>query len=122
MIGDNIYHRIKGLWKQANSHHSNPDGTPNRRNLQMDTKVDRVLVSRHFLFFGKSAPPVPADVLASIGFKNCRGHFKKNFEDCSSFFDWLYGNYRKALNQVLADPHDFAASEKRFLGDKNRIQ
>src|SRR5256712_9024256 len=41
--GDNIYHknRITGRWIQANSHHSNHDGTPNAANIVHDTQAPR---------------------------------------------------------------------------------
>lgn len=55
IVGDNIYHcdaPAKG-WIQADSHHSNPDGTPNPHNIANDTKADRLLLSRHFCGFRK---------------------------------------------------------------------
>ena len=72
MIGDNIYHR-QGLtrdWTQVDSHHSNPDGTPNQINIKKDTSADRVLISREFFYFGRSAPAVPAEILSVLGFTN----------------------------------------------------
>jgi len=44
MVGDNIYHRdATGHWHQADSHHSNADGSVNPHNLSKDTKTDKVL-------------------------------------------------------------------------------
>lgn len=41
MVGDNIYHRIPadGVWQQADSHHSLPDGKPNISNIRTDTSL-----------------------------------------------------------------------------------
>ena len=60
-FGDNIYRKCSpdGQWRQVNSHHSLPDGRPNRNNIGHDTKVDRVLLSDDFLYFGGSGPTIP---------------------------------------------------------------
>ena len=59
MVGDNIYNydSTHKEWHQADSHHSNPDGSVNPHNLFTDTKTDKVLISRHFFYFGREAPP-----------------------------------------------------------------
>ena len=60
-FGDNIYHRdTNGQWLQENSHHSHDDGTPNRKNIDHDTKVDRVLISDDYIYFGGAGPQIPA--------------------------------------------------------------
>ena len=61
-FGDNIYHRdgVDGSWSQADSHHSLDDGSPNSRNITHDTKVDRVLISRDFVYYGGEGPQIPA--------------------------------------------------------------
>jgi hypothetical protein len=59
-FGDNIYRRDDtGGWLQLDSHHSLHDGTRNPQNVKTDTGVDRVLLSRHFVYWGGSAPVVP---------------------------------------------------------------
>jgi hypothetical protein len=69
MVGDNIYHHDPkdGTWLQADSHHSQPDGTLNVHNLERDTKTNRVLVSQHFFFWcgcpGSSDPHFGGDWL-----------------------------------------------------------
>lgn len=54
MLGDNIYHKDEsGKWIQEDSHHSNPDGTPNPINLDRDTgRSDQVLISNLFFISG----------------------------------------------------------------------
>ena len=61
-FGDNIYHRnvVDGSWSQADSHHSLDDGSPNLRNIVHDTKVERVLISRDFVYYGGEGPQIPA--------------------------------------------------------------
>lgn len=59
VYGDNIYHHGDGVWIQDNSHHSLDDGTPNQHNIVHDTRKDRVLISRTFVYYGANAPPIP---------------------------------------------------------------
>lgn len=61
LYGDNIYHRIKGRWIQANSHHSLDSGHPNPRNITHDTRVNRLLVSSKFVYYGNAALHIPED-------------------------------------------------------------
>lgn len=60
-FGDNIYHRVpsNGRWCQEKSHHSHSNGQTNRANVQKDTRVNRVLVSDWFVYFGKDAVEIP---------------------------------------------------------------
>lgn len=72
--GDNIYHRSRstGRWIQANSHHSNRDGTPNANNIAHDSKAPRVLIGTDFVYWGRSGPKIPKqfrDVCAHRGHK-----------------------------------------------------
>lgn len=59
VYGDNIYHRRGKRWLQADSHHSLEDGSPNPRNITLDTSANRVLVSSTFAYFGEAAVPIP---------------------------------------------------------------
>jgi hypothetical protein len=123
MVGDNIYHldvRSK-KWHQADSHHSNTDGSANAKNLGTDTKSDKVLISRHFAYFGKNAPIVPPELLNGIGFKNGIGHRVYDHGECDMLLDWLTLNFGKGFNTVLADPFDFEISEKRYSGTGSKI-
>src|SRR5207248_6523431 len=72
MVGDNIYFLdpLSQTWNQADSHHSNSDGSINLKNVRTDTKSDKVLISHHFYYFGNDAPIVPSHLLISIGYKN----------------------------------------------------
>jgi len=123
MVGDNIYHYDSALreWRQADSHHSNADGSLNPHNLRIDTKAGKVLVSRHFFYFGREAPVIPTAFLDSIGFKNGRNYRVFDARICVGLFDWLHISFRDSLNQVRADPVDFDDSEKRYSAGDNKI-
>lgn len=59
--GDNIYHKdSSGRWIQEDSHHSKSNGQPCDANIRHDTKIDRVLIGRHFWYWGGSGPPIPS--------------------------------------------------------------
>lgn len=124
MVGDNIYHRESGstIWHQADSHHSNVDGSPNPQNLATDTKADRVLVSKWFYYFGSSAPLVPQNTLATIGYRNGRHYRVYPQSDCQPLLEWLDATFHGHENLVLADPFDFERSERRYSAGDNRIR
>ncbi len=123
MVGDNIYHFDNDAekWIQEDSHHSNPDGSPNYRNLDADTKVSRVLVSDSFFYFGRSAPIVPTRFLNDLGYKNGRGYRVFNYGDAFGIIGWLTDTYGHSLSKVLADPFDFSLSERRYSGRASKI-
>jgi hypothetical protein len=123
MVGDNIYHREVGSpqWRQADSHHSNPDGTPNPHNIANDTKTDRVLLSNHFFYFGRDAPVVPAGVLKSMEYRNGRNYRVYSDARCIELLTWLTQTFARQLNLVVADPFDFDRSDKRYSGSNNKI-
>lgn len=65
-FGDNIYHRDRsGKWIQEDSHHTYPDGTPNKRNIQRDTgTTHRVLLSNTFGYWGREGKRIPGRLAA----------------------------------------------------------
>jgi putative DNA base modification enzyme with NMAD domain len=122
MVGDNIYHRdLQSAWHQADSHHSNPDGTPNLDNIANDTKADRVLISTEFFYFGRNAPTVPPGVLEPLGYKNGRNYRLYSESNSKVFLDWLVTSFGHEVNLILADPFDFASSNKRYSVVNNKI-
>lgn len=122
MVGDNIYRFEGGVWHQADSHHSNPDGSQNIANVANDTRADRVLVSRHFYYFGRSAPRVPLDILSALGFRNGRAYRVFGGSMAILLVRWLHMQQGHLLNTVADDPFDFAASERRYSSKDNRIR
>ena len=119
LAGDNIYQPTKNGWTQADSHHSNPDGSQNADNTAHDTKTDAVLISRHFFYFGKSAPQVPAELLNALGYKNGRSH--RVFEEPADekLIDWIESSFER--NMVMDDPFDFEIAHARYSHSTDRI-
>jgi hypothetical protein len=124
MVGDNIYHNdpTTGTWLQRDSHHSNQDGSANEHNVKNDTKTDRVLLSRHFFYFGRLAPFVPEDILREIGYRNGRNYRVYRDTVCAPFIEWLENVYPDSLNAVEGDPFDFDISERRYSVQDNRVR
>lgn len=122
MVGDNIYHKEIGtdFWIQEDSHHSNPDGSPNVKNLKTDTKSINVLVSNQYYYFGNEAPVVD---YVSIEYKNHRSYRKYmlNDGDVYDFIEGLIIKYKKNKNLVVADPYDFAKASKRVNQHTGKI-
>lgn len=123
MVGDNIYRydAERNVWHQADSHHSNPDGSPNPNNLLRDTKTDKVLISNHFFYFGIGAPVIPRHLIGAIGFKNGIGHRVFDVVICAELIRWLHRSFTQSLNAVSADPFDFESSNRRYSGRNNKI-
>lgn len=57
--GDNIYHHVGENWAQEDSHHSLTNGIANIANVTHDTRVDRVLISDDFYYWGAAGPQLP---------------------------------------------------------------
>jgi hypothetical protein len=125
MVGDNIYycdpHSAK--WSQADSHHSNEDGTVNEHNLVNDTQVDFVLLSSHFYYFGEAAPDLPQQILEALNYQNKRGHYRRfDFDGAAKeLVAWIEKKYGGVLNLVAADPFDFSISSARYSVETNKV-
>jgi hypothetical protein len=122
MVGDNIYHRSSSdrTWIQANSHHSNEDGSSNRDNLLRDTKSEYVLISNYFIYFGRNAPAVPPTLLNDIGYVNRRNYRVFDLEVAINLVKWLE-DIGTPMNEVRGDPYDFSSSEKRYSGVGSKL-
>ncbi|MBD2704687.1 hypothetical protein IC229_28890 [Spirosoma sp. BT702] len=108
LLGDNIYYQQEnGQWNQAHSHHSYPDGSTNIHNLNRDTKSNKVLISNHFYYFGRSAPIIPKSLLTQLGFKNAIGHRTFTLEDAREIIFWLNQEFKYEKNQVIDNPYGF---------------
>lgn len=115
MLGDNIYHKDGNkAWIQEDSHHSNPDGTPNNYNLNRDTgRCDQVLISDFFLYFGSAAITVD---LESIGYIRIRNRIKtclsSSYAGKKLITSAWKGNHNNR-NYIIADPCQFMNSHQR---------
>ena len=111
-FGDNIYHTDNdGTWRQEASHHSYADGTPNYRNVDTDTSVDRVLVGHTFWYWGASGPPIPPSFRNYKGYdiQAKRGH-KCRFPSglLEAVVQWVRAHYSDG--GYLAEPRDWLRS------------
>ncbi|MYC57238.1 MAG: hypothetical protein F4X48_01415 [Acidimicrobiia bacterium] len=95
--GDNIYHSDleSGSWIQAPSYHSNENGSTHFGHLTHDTNPPRTLISRQFVYYGKSAIDVPNHILfydKPDRFNGIRGH-RCNFPPTleKAMVEWLEG-------------------------------
>lgn len=94
LYGDNIYHQLNGHWIQANSHHSFDDGKPNQKNIDRDTSVNRLLISRKFVYYGSAAPLIPKKFrqYKPTGEDICcpsQGYAVKSHELTAAFASWI---------------------------------
>jgi len=123
MVGDNIYYfnTARNEWCQADSHHSNDDGSVNLENLATDTRSNKVLISQNFFYFGRESPLVPNNLLNIIGYKSKIGHWVFENGIASGLIEWLHNSFGGELSQVIGDPFDFDNSEKRYSKGNNKI-
>lgn len=123
VVGDNIYfHDLeKNIWEQAHSHHSNPDGSLNIYNMNRDTQSKYVLLSKNFYYFGISAPIIPPNILATIGYKNGRNHRVFCSNEANILIKWLENNFSDCLNLVVDDPFNFENSDAHYSAKSNKI-
>ncbi|MFZ5698388.1 MAG: hypothetical protein ACOY9J_06675 [Pseudomonadota bacterium] len=72
--GDNIYFRdAPGAdWQQRDSFHSREDGAINPQHVRRDTRVNRVLISSDFVYFGGSGPRIPTELRDARGRSICK--------------------------------------------------
>jgi hypothetical protein len=95
--GDNIYFHadVAGDWSQLDSFHSNGDGSKHARHVQIDTNVDRVLISNDFIYFGGNGPNFPHDLVSVDGKPICkRGRGRSCFDEpqeIAAFEAWIRG-------------------------------
>ncbi len=116
LIGDNIYSRnSQGGWQQADSHHSNADGSENIANLENDTQTNAVLISDNFFYFGNEAPEIPQSILNTLGYRNRIGHrrFGPN-SGAMELISWIETHHKNDRNLVCADPFLFDQSATRY--------
>ncbi|WP_265822644.1 Nmad2 family putative nucleotide modification protein [Geovibrio ferrireducens] len=112
MYGDNIYFHNSGIWYQADSHHSNEDGTVNNKNLEKDTSTDRVLISDNFFYFGEKGIAVPEHMQSEIICRN-RGHKNVNPEAFLQFHKECLSQYTSGFYDA---PEGFKKGFERYNG------
>ena len=112
--GDNIYHHSNNEWIQENSHHSYADGI-NLNNLIHDTRIDRILLSFNYWYFGENAiilPKMFVDVIA-VG----RAYKKIQNNMCKDLINWVGEHYEMGQQGL---PYNWNESSQfvRFKGER----
>ena len=112
--GDNIYHHIGNEWMQENSHHSYVDGI-NQNNLLHDTRIDRVLLSFYYSYFGENAIELPEEFAEAIA----AGRPYKKLPDniCANIVDWVGCHYEMG-QQGLPYKWNKSGQFVRFEGER----
>ncbi len=108
-IGDNIYHQKlnRGKWIQEDSHHSRSNGGVNYANVKRDTKVDKVLIGKEFIYWGSKPHQILSKFLIeddsiALGW---RGHkCKFSMPLVEEVYKWLSSFKRRGY---IADPTEF---------------
>lgn len=94
--GDNIYHHDdKGVWIQENSHHSREGGAVNTKNLLHDTRINRVLISEKYWYFGENAIILPVEFKDLIPY--WRDYKKFDVATEKKLEDFLEKNYQVGI-------------------------
>lgn len=115
--GDNIYSKIDNVtWQQLNSVHSNKDGSPNTKHIARDTRIDKVLISNHYVYFGKHGPTIP-NCLNSGGISLChagQGHRKFSTRHDNAMIEkfkkWFYSFEKFGF---VEEPYDWHQEDDR---------
>lgn len=109
--GDNIYHRASDDedWTQSESFHSKQDGSRNQEHVDRDTKVNRVLVSEQFIYFGGEGPSIPDHLRGDGLVHQGRGYAKACLEELGGRFElWIEGlgdlGYQGRPYDLLQEP------------------
>lgn len=123
LLGDNIYYynQRKKMWHQAHSHHSHADGSTNIYNRDRDTQSENVLLSKHFYYFGNSAPEIPRQILDKLNYTNGVGHRKYTSDESKKLINWIEKKHEGKLNLVISDPFDFEMGNAHYTVETNKI-
>ena len=89
--GDNIYcpDPARDNWAQLNSYHSQNDGTPSQEHIDKDTSVNRVLISRDFVYFGAEGPKIPEAIKDGLVCKGIEIRKTTNITEIEIFESWM---------------------------------
>lgn len=111
--GDNIYRKDRDNWIQANSKHSNEDGSENKDNKDYDLESINVLISDYFYYFGKSAIVIPNEFKSVIN--PGIGH-KSNFQEelIEKFVKWVEGSNDKGMIDFPSQFDEDTDEEENF--------
>ncbi len=94
LYGDNIYNQLDGQWIQENSHHSLNNDQPNTKNIDHDTRINRILIAVKFVYYGSAAPYIlemfrPYQPINENLCCSSQGHRKGSPQLAIAFESWL---------------------------------
>jgi len=124
LVGDNIYHRdsVDASWQQEDSVHSLSDGQQCALNTAHDTRINRVLLSSRFIYFGSGAILVPPRIRTALNYlRNPRNYRRFELREARPLVNWLEPKIAARPNVVAADPIDFGAAAKRYSAELQRL-
>ncbi len=108
--GDNIYHKVEGVWMQENSHHSLDDGSINPLNLNRDTKSEFVVLSReNWSYYGSNAIKLPSELEIVLCPDRNRGH--RHISD-QNFITVFHDFVRRLEKGYMGKPIKWLESER----------
>lgn len=98
--GDNIYSKDNtGKWIQANSQHSNPDGSVNFEHLETDISGKYVLISDCFFYFGNKHFKIPNQFKSvCCRYRDYTIHKAETEPICERFVEWIFNTYPRGIN------------------------
>ena len=121
--GDNAYHKgPKGKWIQDPCYHTNKDKTITCKYIKADTKVNRVLISDHFFYFGIKSLTGPNKLFSNIKEKMKRVRsfrYKDMDKEGSDLVKFLHKH--KKRNVIYGKPihwHDPACNNQPDCGNQ----
>ena len=111
--GDNIYSPKPGGsdWNQLNSYHSRNDGSPSQKHIKRDTSVNRVLVSKDFVYFGAEGPEVPKSLKDAGIVLNGRNYKKITDDETIANFEAWFAELR-VNGRYQGQPFDMVIEAK----------
>lgn len=120
--GDNIYEpNPDGTWNQLPSYHSTKDGVQRIDHTRKDTRVQRILISDDFAYFGSSGPKIPnhiAEFNNESLIKSGMGHRNiKNPKVITRFEDWFRS---LGCTGICGEPWDWVYRMKLDTRDSYR--
>ncbi len=102
IYGDNIYYHDGQDWQQADSRHSELDGSRHEKHLKRDTgTTQNVLISEDFVYFGRSGYEIPDDL--SFCIQKWQGYRKKFLDEEKTELESWFNSMPKGIHGFPSD-------------------
>lgn len=127
--GDNVYHQENGVWVQERSRHTHTDPEMTAKHKQRDTKRNRVLISKRFVYYGADAIELPQYLEDSNGCRVCldgsgtpHGQLQRSRNFIDSELTERFVNWLESVDQwdCIGEPCEWRKqnSIKRMLAEQ----